>query len=194
VRDIAVHYLQELSLLPSLLVVTHVKTEGKSALTLRQICVIIACVNLYLNFMTETEYKRVLKLDYNVLFDLITEHYVYEQGQLKGEEIVNKIKTSQKVLDYIAAIGRTGRMPEPLELLKFVNGLSFLVIAKAETIAVTSVIIAVMLFDQARAQFDPDDQTVSRYFLELIFRCERLKFIKSNTYFSRLYAKLVDAG
>ena len=143
--------------------------------------------------MSEADYNRLLQLDYNDLFGLVGDHYLYEKGELKAQEIISKINQCQQITDWLLPKNGYIHMTETVELMNFVNSLSFLIFETAETTCIVALVIAIKIFDQASKGCKLDNEPVTRYLLELIYRCEKFKFIKTNTFFRRLYIKLLDA-
>lgn len=143
--------------------------------------------------MTQEDLENFKKIPFEIVNDIIGTQYIYENGESKTISIMKKLADSQKVTDLSTRMCLAGDIASASELIYFVNGLSFFLFSKSETICLATISIAVLRF-RAYGELITDsiNNDIVAYILEVCYKCERMKFNRSDTYYTRVYKKLTD--
>jgi len=143
--------------------------------------------------MLQEDYDNFKKLPFEVVNDIIGTQYIFENGEAKTIEIMKKLANSQKVTDLSMRMRVAGDIVSPNDLLYFVNGLSFFLFSKSETVCIAAISIAMFRFKEyGELTTNTMNGDIVGYLMEIVNRCERMKFNKSDTFYTRVYGKLLQ--
>ena len=141
--------------------------------------------------MTGLEYSRIKDIPYHRVIQLFTDHYIYENSERKLHEIIAKLRDSQNVNNFLVHNRTMERVPEPMELMKFVNGLSFFLFSSTETVCLAGITLAVIRFGEIEGEENLENEPVVRHLLEIILICQKVKLKKTDSFYTRFFDKLI---
>lgn len=142
--------------------------------------------------MTEEEYKMILNVPYEEFFRILENQYIYEYGEKHAYEIMSKAGINPKVVNFQLRLRVTGDIAQPDKLIYFVNSLPFLLFSKSETICIVAVTLAYIRFQEVDSKKYPlGNEPVMKHLLEIVLRCEKTKFIKRETFYTRFFQNLL---
>jgi len=141
--------------------------------------------------MTELEYLQLKDIPYHRVIELFTNHYIYENSERKLHDIIGKLKNSQAVNKFLINNRTVWKVPEPLELMKFVNSLPFFLFSSTETVCLAGMTLAIARFSEIENEHDLKNETVVGYFLDIILICQKVKLKKADSFYTRLFDILI---
>ena len=99
-------------------------------------------------------YNTMLIFTADALIDVFAKQYVFEKSERKAQEVFQKIQTSKIINDYISFMYQMDRIPNPNELQKIMNSVTYFMFSKAETLCLGG--LCTVLLWQGRC--DPDEE------------------------------------
>jgi len=138
--------------------------------------------------ITQTDHNNFRKIPFEDVIDIIGKQYIFDYGESKAIDVLRKMGDAPKVAELFFRIHVQKKMPTPNELLYFINGLSFYLFAKSETICLAAVSFCAQGFKETN---DLSNEDAVSYLMQIVYQCEKMKFNKSNTFYTRIYANLI---
>lgn len=139
-----------------------------------------------MNIEDHNNFKRIPHED---VIDIIGTQYIFEYGESKAKDSLKKMVESPKVSEMFGRIYVQKKMPNPDELLHFVNGLSFFIFSRAETVCLAAISFAGEGFKEMPGTSNEDKVD---YIMHIVYKCERTKFNKNDTFYTRIYSRLLN--
>jgi hypothetical protein len=139
--------------------------------------------------MTQLDYNNYKKIPYENIMNEICAQYIFEYGESKAKDIIAKSSSSTKAQNLLFNIHMSRKMPSPLDLVSCFNTIPFMFFSKPETICLATIAFTMVAFDE---DTDLLPENESSYVMEIVYQCEKMKFSKSDTFFTRVYKRLVS--
>lgn len=149
--------------------------------------------------MSPTTYTTMLKFTAEALIDLFFERYSHEYGEKKAEIIIQRIKSSEKVINYIKELINRNLILSPKQLAILMNSIGYFLFSKGETLCLGGLAVIYRWkeltnpFGEKYAYEEPDKELVMLCADFIIF-CGKTKTNITNNFFSRFYSEINRIG
>jgi len=136
-------------------------------------------------------YGLMLEFGPEKLIEEFAQQYIIEYGQNKLNKIVELVKSSSRVKEFINHIVERNSKPDPESLQLLMNSHSSFMWAKEETLCMGALVVIVNWSGTIYSGYSQEkDQQKTEVIARLIDHCSRLKYNQINNFFHRYYRRL----
>lgn len=135
--------------------------------------------------------KNMLSLNYEYLFEVFGNQFIYEHGESKAQELIGTVKATPKVQSYLEALLLRSNYPNSQEVMTLLNSTTYFVFKKSESICLGALIVAMMGLDQYEVYVEKiNGEIKTRIVTEIILASLKMKMMKTDSFFDRYFQHL----